>query len=81
MTAMDNTGQTHEAIYDFGNGKLYLAHTSSASSPPIVYASKRPFVRLDLQTLWEEPRPTVEDEWQIPYDSDVHYYKSVKETV
>lgn len=59
ITAMDNTAQTHAAIYDFGNGHLYLAHTSSASAPPIVYASKRPFARLDLQTLWNEAPPTL----------------------
>ena len=57
ITAADNTGFTHVAIYDFLTNYVYLAHTSSEKTPPIVIASLRPYCRVDMNSMWAEPMP------------------------
>ncbi len=57
MTAADDTGYTHVAVYDYLRNYVYLAHASSVESPPVIIASLRPYVRVDMNQLWLEQLP------------------------
>lgn len=57
ISAALGTGDTHVAIYDYSRDFVYVASASSASSPPVVPASSRSFVQLDMRALWDEKRP------------------------
>jgi len=59
-TALHQTGDTHAAVYDFGNDGLYVSSASpyipgSGATP----AYKRPWARVSLSALWKEQKPTL----------------------
>lgn len=55
--SLHRTGDNHAAIYDFARNHMFVASASSASTPPVIPAYQRPFLKLDLNKLWAEPQP------------------------
>lgn len=55
--SMHQTGDTHAAVYDYARNFMYVSSASSASTPPIIPAYNRQFLKLDLTQLWAETKP------------------------
>jgi hypothetical protein len=51
------TGDAHAAIYDYHGNYMYVAAASSPSTPPVIGAYDRPFLRLDMNVMFNEPHP------------------------
>lgn len=55
--SMHQTGDNHAAVYDYARNFMYVASASSATTPPIIPAYNRQFLKLDLTQLWAESKP------------------------
>lgn len=68
VTALDQTGDMHIAIYDYGQGQLYISNASpsgwvpgvgkpspgTSSGADVIPAYARPFLRFDVVSLWAQ---------------------------
>ena len=53
ITAIEQTGDMHVAIYDYDNGYMYLSNASPvAANGSVVPAYARQFIRADMTALW-----------------------------
>ncbi|XP_006823777.1 protein dcd1A-like [Saccoglossus kowalevskii] len=59
LVSIVQTGDTHTAIYDLKNGLMYVANARKDGASGAKMAYDRPFVRMDMNTLFGETRPTV----------------------
>lgn len=57
IASLLQTGDAHAAIYDYAGNYMYVVAASSPSNPPVVPAYNRPFLRLDMTQMFNEPRP------------------------
>lgn len=55
--SMHQTGDNHAAVYDYSRNFMYVASASSATTPPVIPAYNRQFLKLDLDALWAEKKP------------------------
>lgn len=56
ITALEQTGDMHIALTDFAKGLIYISNASPMdANGNVVPAYDRPFTRLNLTALWEQP--------------------------
>jgi hypothetical protein len=56
VTAMEQTGDMHIGVFDWNNRWMYVSNASpsDANGNGAVPAYNRPFMRFDMQTLWDQ---------------------------
>jgi hypothetical protein len=52
VASLQQTGDTHAAVYDFKNMKMLVSNASPYVNGSVVAAYDRPFIQLDMQALF-----------------------------
>jgi len=55
VTAYEQTGDMHIAVFDWGNKQMYVSNAGLADvNGNAVPAYDRPFLRFDMEALWNQ---------------------------
>jgi len=57
VVPMHQTGDMHIGVYDYGNNLFYVSNASPWVNNTCIPAYQRPFIQLDLTTLFSHPPP------------------------
>jgi hypothetical protein len=59
ITSYVQTGDVHIAIYDHSASLMYVSYAAKTGTPGPKESYARPFMKLDMKTIFAEPKPSV----------------------